>query len=82
MRKKAKYIIIAVVALVLVICLVPIKKTSNDDKTVQYKAVFYSVTDHDYNPYQVIGGHDDRYIFRNVKILGFTVYDNAPDVLY
>ena len=82
MGKKAKCIIIAVVVLALVICLVPIKKASDDGKTVQYIAVFYSVTDHDYNPYQVIGGHDDRYIFRNVKILGFTVYDNAPDVMY
>ena len=74
MSKKAKYFIIAVIFLALVICLIPQKVPMLDDeygKIVQYDAVLYSVTDYDINEKLKPGGYTGRL----VEVLGFTVYD-------
>ena len=72
MSKKAKYIIIAVVV-ILVVCLIPRKITYDDGGTVRYKAVLYSVTD--YNMSEEL--YTDGFTGRVVKILGFVVYDTT-----
>lgn len=74
MRKKAKYIIIAVVVFALVICLVPRKITYDDGGTVRYKALLYSVTD--YNISEDL--YADGFTGRVVKILNhIIVYDTT-----
>ena len=78
MRKKAKYIIIAVVVLALVVCLVPRKITYDDGGTVRYKALLYSVTDYNTDHSISENLYADGFTGRVVKILNhIIVYDTT-----
>ena len=74
--KKGMKRICTIAAIILVLCLIPLKDYYKDGGSVRYKAVFYEITRwHEMSDTEPDGFRDGL----QIKILGFTIYDRYFD---
>ena len=81
MKKNRKILWIILAAVLAVVLLFPVKLRYKDGGTVSYRALLYSVTKY-HAIDEVMPGEDGNYTWRflvgtEVKLLGFTVFDNT-----